>query len=297
MLSIRKLAAALLATAAVGSAYADGPKPPPGPPWPPAASAPPGNNSGERDPADAPKESWAGARLDGPATGTGRSVKLEVLAAVAKPAIGQEYELDYQFTTHTKKGVAGALVTKPDGKIWFLQSVKCEYAWIEYYARFEIHRKDLNGLKGMPEPPAGKDSHEVFLRCEPQLFDVAAKKFLTPPKTAAAILVVTVEKGGKVTELRTLGEWVRATGKTDPDKVIDTLDDRDEYGLEANGVDTAFAELLRDKAVSAANKKTLVRDLPKELVHPKGALWSVLNELAGGDDPDLKAAAKKKLEG
>ena len=35
---------------------------------------------------------------------------MEALAAVAKPVVGQEYELDYQFTTHTRKGVDGKLV-------------------------------------------------------------------------------------------------------------------------------------------------------------------------------------------
>ena len=294
MTPFRKLAAALLTAVTVGTAEYAGAKPPPGPPWPPAASAPAGNTTGERDPADAPKESWAGARLNG-TTGTGRSVKLEAWAAVAKPVVGQEYELDYQFTTHTKKGVDGKLVTRPDDKIWHLKLVKCEHDWIEYYVQFELHRKDLTGLKGMPEPADGRASHEVFLRCEPQLFDLTAKKYLTRPKTDAVIVVATVEKGGKVTELRTLGDWVEATGKTDPDKVIDTLDDRDEYGLEANGVEAAFANLLGDKDVTADAKKTLIRDLPKELVHAKGAVWPRLKELAAGDDADLKVAAKKKL--
>jgi|GEM_PF-4396639 len=157
-LTLTVLAAAFLATVAEAA-------PPPGPPWPVNYA-----RGKVRSADEAPTNDFAVADINH-TTGGPIGAVVDVRAAIAKPKMGQEYELRYQYRIHTKKGEVGPLLGTtdfPNGVSFTASRVKCDYDWIEFYETIDITRKELNGMTNMPIPPKGAD-RDVFIRVEPHL--------------------------------------------------------------------------------------------------------------------------------
>ncbi len=270
--------------------------PPPGPPWPTNFASPK-----ERPASDAPARDFAFAEIE--ANGAPIGVAVTASAAVAKPKLANIYELYYQFRVHTKKGDAGPLLGTPDspnGKPFLLRQITCEHDWIEFYEKFDVTRKDISGMLNLPVRAVGGSDLEVLIRVEPQLYDVAEKKFITPFKTPAAILVAGVGANGKVWKVQSLSGWLIGNSRNgaNPAKALDTLADLDDFSPTDNGVEGAFLAVLSDKEVSAETKTLYIGAIPPLSLNSKAAftLKQALKELAAGDDAGLKAAARKKLD-
>jgi hypothetical protein len=297
MTAYRRLAVALVAaTALISATGRAAASPPPGPPWP--ADHPP---SKERPATDAPGKDFCFA--DVAANGAPVGVGVKVTAAVARPKVGNKYELYYQLRVHTQKGEVGPLLgTKEfaDGKPFLLRQVTCEYDWIEFYEEFDVTRKDVSGMTNLPAPASGGPDKEVMIRVEPQLFDVAEKKYVTPAKTPAAIVVATVGARGKVSKLQSLSAWLVEKGGPgwDPKKAVAVLADLDEFGTAGNGVEDAIHTVLGMKDVSPETKVLFINAVPPATLNWKSSypLKRTLEGLASGTDKDLKAAAQKKLD-
>jgi hypothetical protein len=267
--------------------------PPPGPPWP--TNRP---QWGTRSAAEAPEKSFAVAEVSESAGGL--VVVVSARAAVAKPKMGQEYELTYQLRVHTKKGEVGPLLgTKqfPKGVSQRVCTVKCEHDWIELYETFDVTRKDLSGMTNLPGTEKGGT---VFIRVEPHLFDVSANAYLTPVRTPAAVLVASVAPGGRVLELRPVGEWLAGWNGSaaDAKSALARLADLDEYDPTFNRIESAFARVLASETANAGAKAEFVRAVDAKRLNWK-SFWEVrkaLEALAAGPDGELKAAARAKLD-
>lgn len=289
----RSLVLVLLATG-VATAVAQA-APPPGPPWPVNHPLP-----NKRPATDAPQQHFAVAELDQSAAPIGAAVT--VRAAIANPKMGGEYELRYQIRVHTKKGEHGALLglkDSPNGVSYIVRKVKCEYDWIEFYETFDITRKDLSGMTNLPQFENGLSDRDVVLRIEPQLYDVAEKKWLTPAKTPAAIVVATVGSNSRVFKLRSLSEWLVEKARAgESKKALETLADLDEFNTIANRVQESFHQILEAKDVAEAQKLLVVAGIEAEKLNWKSNfnLKQSLEALAKGPDGQLKDAAKKKLD-
>ncbi len=278
--------------ALVGRAAA---KPPPGPPWP--VNFPMGT---ERPASDAPAKDFAFAEVE--ASGAPIGVGVAVSAAIAKPTLGAKYELYYQLRVHNKKGEMGPLLATmdhPDGKAFFVRNILCEFDWIEFYEKFDVTRKDVSAMTNLPSREGNGSDKEVLIRVEPQLYDPGERKYLTPGKTPAAIMVATVGAGGKVWSLQSLGSWLIEKGKpgSDAKKALATLAELDEYSPAANGVDEALLTVINAKETSAETKALYVGAVPADSLKTKSGynLKVALEGLAASGDEAVKSAAKKKL--
>jgi hypothetical protein len=295
MTMIRKLAAALIAASALAALAAPAARtfaePPPGPPWPVNFPA-----SKMRPASDAPEKDFAFAELEKSAGPIG--VAVTISAAIAKPRVGNDYELNYQLRLHTKKGEYGPLLGSGKSQTVLLRHVTCKYDWIEFYEKVDVTRKELTGMTNLPSPRVGND--DVLLRVEPQLYDVAEKKYLTPPKTPAAILVARVGAAGKVWELRSLSAWLveRSASESEAKKTLARLADLDEFSFAANNLAAAINTVLTAKSVSAKTKVLYIGAVPAQTLASKTsyALRRSLENLAAGPDEDLKLASQQKLD-
>lgn len=220
-----------------------------------------------------------------------------------KPIKGNEYELRYQIRVHTKAGECGPILgvkAHPAGASFTLCRVKCERDSLELRESFDLTRKDVQALIGLPFAPAGKYSHEVFLRVESQLFDATANKYLTPVRTPAVILVAEVGEAGQVYRLQSLALWTtdRASVIYDAKKELARLGDLDEYLTVHNQIEWAIDRVLREPGVTNDMKALYI-----DLVNPGSLLLKdchylrkQLEEFASGSDATLKKAAQKKLD-
>lgn len=219
---------------------------------------------------------------------------------VADLKTGNTYELRYQIRVHTKPGEVTPLLgttARPEGVAPVVASATATDDWNGLEGNVDVTRKELTSATNLPKPSRGKASHVVMLRVEPQLYDVTAGKYLTPPKTPALVLAARVWENGNVGEVLTLGEWVAMNrGKTCDDMLarVATLDD---YDPTASGLERGICQVLQMSDVPAATKAKFIAALPAERVRWKENfnLMRLLEAFAGGDDATLKAAAAKKL--
>jgi hypothetical protein len=268
--------------------------PPPGPPWPVNYPL-----SATRSSRDAPDDHFALAELS--RGGSPFAVEVSTRAAVTKPKTGNVYELRYQIRVHTKKGDYGPLLgTKetPAGVSFVVRRVTCEYDWIEFYESFDITRKDLSAMTNLPVGEKGQE-RDVLLRVEAHLYDVAEKKFLTPAKTPAAIVVASVGPNGQVWAVRPLTEWLALHGGSAEvaKKGLGALADLDEFGTISNRVEDAFATVLGSKTTAVAAKLLFIAAVDAKTLNWKSSyhLKGALEALAAGPDGELKSTAQKKL--
>jgi hypothetical protein len=208
---------------------------------------------------------------------------------------GNKYQLMYQVRVHVKKGELGPVLgttDKPDGISIPITSATADDSWNGLEARVDVNRKDLSGMTNLPAEGL------VALRIEPHLYDETAGKFVTPGKTPAIIVMATVGKRGRVESVVSLRAWIAANAEYHADKVLETLAGLDEYHMYENGIGEAIATALTSTKIPTETKVKFIKAVPKELVDPRlsGNLWTALNKFADGEDADLKAAAKAKLE-
>jgi hypothetical protein len=292
MTMFRKVAAALIAASAfAGPATRTVAAPPPGPPWPVNYPA-----SKTRPASDAPQKDFAVAELEKSAGPIG--VAVQISAAIAKPKAGNDYELSYQIRVHTKKGEYGPLLGTGKAQTVLLRRVTCKYDWIEFYEKLDVTRNALTGMTNLPSPREGNE--EVLLRVEPQLYDVAGKKYLTAPKTSAVILVARVGARGKVWELRSLSAWLveKSGSESDAKKTLARLADLDDFSSTANNIEAAINTVLTTKDVPAQTKVLYIGAVPAKTLSWKTSfhLRKTLEKLAAGPDDALKRAAQQKLD-
>lgn len=213
---------------------------------------------------------------------------------------GHEYQLIYQLRVHTKRGEFGPMIDlsgKTAGTPFLAAKGTAGEEWWGLEGRADITRKELSGAAGWPEVK-GRESVTVFVRVEPQLFDVTDKKYLTPPKSRAFILVATVGADRKVYSLRTLHHWIEDNARFNSAKVAEVLGGLDEYDPTACAVAEAMVKPLTDKDTKKEAKVVLVSAVPPEAVFdPKRSygFCQLMEEWLKGEDAELKAAAKRVL--
>lgn len=300
MPSFRTLAAALLASAGLaGIAPAD--DRPLGPPAPPPSYGPWWLNQSNTRPTRRPEK----VERDETAVGVGDvaaplGVQVWVWGDVADLKPGNRYELRYQIRVHTRKGEAGPLLgtaAMPNGTALPLASAVAGPDWNGLEAAVDVTRKDLTAMTRLPKPGRDKESHAVFLRVEPQLYDVAGQKYLTPVKSSAVVLVARMWADGKVGEVTPLADWLMTNRGDTADTALAALADLDAYDPTANGVERAIERVLDMTDVPAATKAKYVAVIPADRLNRKACfnLKRTLEKYADGTDEALKAAAGRKL--
>jgi hypothetical protein len=213
---------------------------------------------------------------------------------------GHEYHLYYQLRVHTEKGETGPVIDlggKTGGTPFFVAKGTVGDDWNGLEGRSDITRKELSGAAGWPEVKKN-ESETVFVRVEPQLFDATDKKYITPGRTRAFILVARVGEGRKVQSLHTLARWIEDNGRFSSAKVVEVLGGLDEYDPAACGVAEAMVKPLSDKDTKKEAKLKLVGAVPPAAVADRKASYSfvaLMEEWAKGDDAELKEAAVKVL--
>jgi len=298
MNAVRTLVLALLATALSASGPPAGNAPAPGrplgdpsaPAWAPywVTGWPPGTRP-------RPKKldkTVTAIRIADDRSDLGVSVRLWADTEVQK---GSKYQLVYQLRIHTKKGELGPILgsaDKPTGTTVLVDSGTADDTWSGLEGQADINRKDLSGMTNLPQV-AG----QVILRVEPQLYDVTAGKFLTQGKTPALIVVAIIGKNRKVESIVSLARWIEDTVKSN-DKPLALLADLDDYTPFGNELGESIHRVLGNKEIPPDVKSQYIRAVPKEVVgqDPSPQLWATLEKLAEGNDVELKAAAKAKLQ-
>lgn len=300
MTAFRKLATALLASAALaGITPAD--DRPTGPPELPSSYGPWWVHSSR------PGGSKRPDKIDRDVTAVGigemsspMGVQVWVWGDVADLTKGGQYELRYQIRVHTTKGDCGPLLgtsALPKGTAPVLLTATADDKWNGMEAPIDITRKDLTAMTNLPLPPKGKESHTVFLRVEPHLYDLTKQTYLTPAKSEAIILAARVWSNGKVWEVHTLSEYLVMNRGDTVDSALGGLADLDAYDPTANGVERAIERVLDMPDVPAATKAKFVAAIPADRLNWKTnfGLKRTLEKYADGNDDVLKAAATKKL--
>ncbi len=218
---------------------------------------------------------------------------------VAELKKGDRYELRYQLRVHTKKGEVGPLLgdaAHPNGVAYPVAAAAAAEDWFGLEGAVDVTRKDLTAATRLPLPPKDKQSHTVFLRVEPQLYDATADKYLTPAKSTAVILAVSVWHNGKVWDVEPLGDWLSKRAAT-ADDALAAVAELDEYDPTTSGLEAGILKVLGSDSVKADVKAKFVAAVPAARVNWKqnANLKRALEGFADGADETLKAAAKKKL--
>jgi hypothetical protein len=234
-------------------------------------------------------------------TGNDMAVQVSFWADVADLKKGDKYELRYQLRVHTAKGEMGPLLgdaAHPNGVAFTLATATAGDDWRGVEGTVDVTRKDLSAATNLPRPPKGKGRHTVLLRVEPQVYDATTGKYLTPGKTEAVVLAAEVTAGGKVWEVRTLGQWLAMNRGNTADDALALLATLDEYDPTASGVEAGIEQVLGMADVKAETKAKFVAAIPAGRLYwkPSYALKEAVEKFADGPDGVLKAAAKKKLE-
>ena len=210
---------------------------------------------------------------------------------------GTQYLLGYQIRVHNKKGELGPLLSnteKPPRMFHIVAKGTVDNSWNGLEGQADITRSDLSNMKNLPVKTDGW----VTLRVEPQLYDEAADKFVTPSKPNAVILRALVGKTGRVQKVVSLRSWVKEHVVTHPDMVLDMLADLDACEADENGFGEAVGAILAAKKVPTATKVRAIRLLPISELRSKSnfGLMNDIQKLADDKDADLKAAAVEKLK-
>jgi hypothetical protein len=217
-----------------------------------------------------------------------------LLWADAQVQEGHKYQLMYQLRVHTRKGELGPVLgtaAQPNGVSYVVASGTADNTWKGLEGMADINRKDLSGMTNLP---TGK---KVVLRIEPHLYDQTAGRFVTPGKTPAIIVLAEVDRDGRVSSVDSLKVGIIFNALSRADEVLDLLAALDEYDLEGNRIAEAIGDVLNNKEIPTPTAVRFIRAVPKQLVHGKNLiLWRVLNDFADDFIPELKEAAKAKLE-
>ena len=246
-------------------------------------------------------QDFAAANLitDGPPIGVG----LHVHATVAHPKIGNTYELYYQVRVHTKPGEFGPLLAdKPDsdGKAFLVRQRQCESAPLVFDEQFDVVRGQITGLAKLPLPQPGQPNQDVVLRIEPQIYDVAEKKYLTPAKTPAAMVVAEVAATSVVYQLQSMSHWLvdKSHGGWDPKTTLDLFSTVDAYNAFDNKIPEAFGQVLAEAEATTQTKAMYIAAIPADTLKDLAGynLLQAIKTLAAGSDAELKSAAQKKLD-
>lgn len=226
-------------------------------------------------------------------------------AQVAQPDKTHSYELYYQFRVHTKQGEMGPLLgttENPQGKPIFVARKSGDAKFVNFDETVDITRGMLTGMSNLtPFDPSLKSYYFSLVRVEPQIYEVSQKKYLTPSKTSAVILVAYVGDNGKVLRLQPLGDlliWAGTDGRH-PTQYLKMLVSLDDYSSLDNKIEEASAAVLSSKTASPEAKLAFLQAMPTKHLGSKDvhALNVALTDLAQGSDAQLKAAAQKVLDG
>ena len=224
---------------------------------------------------------------------------------IENPNKGHDYELYYQFRVHTKQGEMGPLLGNEEnshGKPIFVTCKSGDAKSVSFDENVDVTRSMLAGMSSFtPFDPSQKSCYHTLLRVEPQVYEVSQKKYLTPSKTSAVILVAYIGDNGKVLRLQPLGDlliWSGTDGR-DPTPFLAMLASLDDYSSLENKIEDACAVVLSSKTASPEAKLAFLQKLPTKWIGSKDVhqLNVALADLAQGSDAKLKAAAQKVLDG
>jgi len=231
------------------------------------------------------------------------AAEIQLRGVVKNPVKGNVYELYYQLRVHTKKGDLGAILgtaDSPTGKAIFAKRRTGEDNTLYLDETIDVTRGGLLGMTNFK--PWGKISmggyYEMILRVEPHIYDVTQKKYISPAKTSAVILVADVSDEGKVVRLQPFADllsWSGTDGR-DPTKYLAMYSDLDEFDTLDNGIEGAYASVLASKTATPEVKLAFLKSMPKFFGKEAYALQLALDEILKGDDAKLKAAAQARLD-
>lgn len=164
----------------------------------------------------------------------------------------------------------------------------------------------MNWLASEPDKLEGDLTRNVFLRVEPQVFDLTDKVFLTSPKSNAVILVAEVDAASRVYSLEPLSKWLLLLYNNNflshgtLENGLDTLTNLDAYDANGNNLPHVFYTLLRDDRLDEADRVRCIQAVPRDVINvttkPGAAVGSFLGTFAKEGSPLVKAAAQKKLD-
>ena len=244
-------------------------------------------------------------------------VEISFRVRIDRPLAGHDYRFMYQYRVHTKKGELGEILgdaTLPNGKAFELgplvKPVGAGWEYdtpsappvtkeglaevakgLEFDGRVDVTRKELSGMTNLP-----KGAATVILRVEPHVYDMTDKKFLTPGKTRAVLLFLTLSKTGRVESLQPFEDWFPLQFDTeDKARAAVRVVDDDEAWDNHDALQRGFRQVLESPKVKPALKALAVRALPKWQVHLKSGFPALLETLARSENAELKAAAEAKL--
>ena len=254
------------------------------------------------DPTTQPAPGEAFAVADVQADGSPVGVGVHMRGGVAHPKLGGSYELYYQIRLHTRAGDVGPLLgdkEMPAGRAYLVRRLTCESAPLEFDEELDITRAQISGMSQLPSRQEGKSDLDVVLRIEPQIYDVAAQKYLTDARTSAAILVADVGAASKVYRLQSLSGWLvmKSHGGWDSSKTIELFSTIDVYDPIGNHIPEAVEQVLDETDATPQTKAMYITALPAETLKIDVAynLVQKLKALAASDNAEIKAAATKKL--
>ena len=255
------------------------------------------------DPKDMPKND-SHCAVDSDCYPIGAALSISMDSAGIDPA--HEYELRYQYRIHTKKGEEGPLLGTKDAPKGSAVALGRVQGGKGLSAKFDVTRGELSGRTNWPQLRDGESSRQVFLRVEPQVYDLTAKVFISPPKSNAVILVAWIEKDVKVVSLETLSKWFEHTQHafmSDGAADIVKFTDLDAFNADGNNLGDVFYDLMREEKADEAKLIRWIEATPLDIglsangqsKSGQGALY-FLRERGEKGSPLMKAAVKKKLD-
>jgi hypothetical protein len=251
---------------------------------------------------DVPPADEVFVAADVAADGNPIGVGIHIRGRIAHPKPGTTYELCYQIRLHSRAGDSGPLLgdkEMPEGKAFPISQVTGGVGPIEFDEELDITRSQISGMTRLPARPEGGSDLDVVLRIEPQLYDANERKYLTKPRTSAAVLVADVGKKSKVYRLQSLSSWMvmKSHGGWDARKTLEVFKTVDVYDFLDNRIPEAFEAVLDAAGATPQTKAMFIEALPAKILKINVAynLLQKLKALAAGEDADLKAAAVKKL--
>ena len=219
-------------------------------------------------------------------------------ANIQHPQPGHRYELRYQIRMHQRKGAVGPLIqTKqmPNGAAWRIARSKTAgriSRGVTLAATVDITRRDLLNVTNFPKQRFAR----VVLRLEPHVFDLTAKKFLTPPKTEAIILVADIANG-RIQKLQLVGEWLYAHRNYGDNLAVNLFKSLDACSFYDNGLIKTCEEILSEDGAWDDTQAAFLNAMPMEMFKTKSQLGNpgYVDSLRKHAGPKLKAAIERKL--
>lgn len=208
--------------------------------------------------------------------------------------LAHRYEVRYQLRLHRAKGAEGPILgdaQNPGGRAVILGEADAPDAagGCDFDLYFDLTRKELGTLTGL-------QPGRMLLRVEPQIFDLTAGRYLTPPRSDALIAVAEVSQRLRVDSLVPFARWFAGChGQSTAGPALALFASLDALDFEGNAIIPAFEEGLQSDEVQPQELVLFLDALPaKELAFGKNNLSRIVEGLLQHRDAGVQAAAAAK---